>query len=296
LLFLIVLIVASGVYLGLNLRPHSSTSAAVPPPTETGIGSPAPSSVGPPSSSGPTAPGTLANDFEQLENRLHSSIGVVINAVGSREPGLTLGDWQSGPAWSTIKVPLAIAALREQGSDQVTDDMRAAITESDNAAAESIWASLGEPVTAAQRVEEVLRQAGDNTTVESQKVRPEFTAFGQTIWPLTEQARYLAFAACDDTSQPILELMGEVEADQLWGLGTITGTRFKGGWGPSTSGNYLVRQIGLVNTGDRLAAVALAAAPRSGSFNDGVPDLNEVVDWLREHLADLPAGRCGTAQ
>ena len=49
--------------------------------------------------------------------------------------------------------------------------MTAAITESDNAAAELIWASLGDPVTAAGKVEAVLRQTGDLTTVQSQKVR-----------------------------------------------------------------------------------------------------------------------------
>ncbi|MGO9156626.1 hypothetical protein [Mycobacterium sp.] len=56
--------------------------------------------------------------------------------------------------------------------------MTAAITESDNAAAESIWASLGDPVIAARKVEAVLRQTGDFTTVQSQKVLPEFSAFG----------------------------------------------------------------------------------------------------------------------
>ena len=290
LLFLIVLIVASGIMLGRNLRPHPSPSTAAPP-TQTSIASSAPSTVTP--SSGPTAPGPLANDFEQLKNRLNSSIGLVINAVGSQQDGMTLGDWQKGPAWSTIKVPLAIAALREEDPPQVTDAMKAAITESDNAAAESIWASLGDPVTAGGKVEKVLQQAGDNTVVEYRKIRPEYTAFGQTIWPLTGQARYLAFAACDNTSQPILDLMSEVEAGQSWGLGTISGTRFKGGWGPSTSGNYLVRQIGLVDTGKGLASVAVAAEPNSGAFNDGINDLNEIAKWLNQHKGDLPAGQCG---
>ena len=79
---------------------------------------------------------------------------------------------------------------------------RAAITESDNAAAESIWEGLGDPVTAARKVEDVLKEAGDSTTVQSQKVRPEFTAFGQTYWPLIDQARFLAFAVCDNRNAP----------------------------------------------------------------------------------------------
>lgn len=295
LLFLVALIVTSGVFLGRNLRSRSSISAAVPPPTQTSIASPTSPAVSSPSGPGAAEPGTLTSDFEELKVRLNSSVGLVIRTVGNQTE-LTLGDWQSGPAWSTIKVPLAIAALRNQGSGQVTDDMRAAIIESDNAAAESIWASLGDPETAAGEVEKVLQEAGDYTTVESQKIRPEFTAFGQTIWPLTEQARYLAFAACDNTSQPILDLMGEVEANQSWGLGRISGTKFKGGWGPSLSGSYLVRQIGLLKTPTGTASVAVAAEPNSGAFDDGVNDLNEVADWLKQHLADLPAGTCGAAQ
>ena len=41
--------------------------------------------------------------------------------------------------------------------------MKAAITESDNAAAESLWAQLGDPPAAAQQVQQVLQEAGDPT-------------------------------------------------------------------------------------------------------------------------------------
>ena len=65
-----------------------------------------------------------------------------------------------GKAWSTIKVPLVIAAMRKQNTGPVTAPMTAAITESDNAAAESIWAGLGDPDNAATQVEAVLRETG----------------------------------------------------------------------------------------------------------------------------------------
>jgi beta-lactamase class A len=127
----------------------------------------------------------LAADFAQLPTRLRAKTGVVLRPVGAGSKGLvTLGDWSSGPAWSTIKVPLVIAAMRQQNTGQVTAPMTAAITESDNTAAESIWEGLGDPPTAAVEVEAVLREAGDPTTVESRKVRPEYTAFGQTDWSL----------------------------------------------------------------------------------------------------------------
>jgi hypothetical protein len=76
-------------------------------------------------------------------------------------------------------------------------------------------------------------------------------------------------------------------------LGHIHGTQFKGGWGPSTSGKYLVRQIGVLTTPAGKIAVAIAAEPASGSFDDGTHDLDEVTTWLSQHLGALPVGQCG---
>jgi hypothetical protein len=230
----------------------------------------------------------LAAEFAQLAGRLNATMGLAVTAVGSNEPALTYGDWQQGPAWSTIKVPLAIAAYRQQR--QVTADLRITITDSDNAAAEALWRQLGDPVTAAGKVQDVLRETGDPTTVESRKLRPEFTAFGQTIWSLADQARFAAQAFCDKQNDPIFALMGQIAPQQSWGIGTLTGAQFKGGWGPSTAGRYLVRQFGVLNSG-RLA-VAIAAEPASGSFDDGTRALDEAAAWLSAHLAQLPAGQC----
>jgi hypothetical protein len=293
LLLLSAVIVATGVVIGQHLRNRSSAPEATPAPTQTATVSPVPPAGSSPPNSAPNELAPLADDFAQLANRLRADIGVAVSAVGTAQPPSALGNWQHGPAWSTIKVPLTIAALRQQEPPQITDAMRAAITESDNAAAESIWQGLGDPVTAAHKVEAVLREAGDFTTVQSQKVRPEFTAFGQTDWSLTDQARFLAFAVCDTQNEPIFVLMGQVEPDQRWGIGTIAGTRFKGGWGPSTSGSYLVRQIGLLSGPKGTTAVAIAAQPASGSFADGTRDLTAISDWLTAHMTSLPTGHCG---
>ncbi|MGA8544175.1 MAG: hypothetical protein WB785_02805 [Mycobacterium sp.] len=226
-----------------------------------------------------------------MQNKLHANMGLVISAVGANQKQLVFGDWTTGPAWSTSKVPLTIAALGEENPP--TDAIRAAITESDNGAAESIWDGLGgNTVTAAHKVEAVLRRYGDPTTVEWRKLRPPFTAFGQTIWSLTNQVRFTAAAVCDSASAPIFTLMGEVEQDQRWGLGVIPDTRLKGGWGPSPTGNYLVRQIGVLKTPTGLTAVAVATQPGSGSFSDGTQELTEVSKWLTSHIAELPAGQC----
>jgi hypothetical protein len=234
----------------------------------------------------------LAQGFIELEQRLHARMGLIVSAVGANPKQLVLGEWASGPAWSTIKVPLIMAGLDEEDPPVITESMRAAITESDNAAAESIWEKLGDPVTAANKVEAVLSRYGDLTTVQWRKVRPEFTAFGQTIWSLTNQARFTAGAVCDTANAPVFQLMGQVVADQRWGLGLIPNTRFKGGWGPSPAGSYLVRQLGVLEMPTGLTAVAMATQPASGLFADGTEELSEVSKWLTQHLADLPVGRC----
>jgi hypothetical protein len=239
------------------------------------------------------APAALAADFGRLETTLNAVAGIAVSAVGSGQASMTLGDWQSGPAWSTIKVPLVIAALREEKPPKVTDAMTVAITESDNAAAESIWASLGDPVTAAHKVDAVLRQTGDPTTVQSHKLRPEFSAFGQTEWPLADQVRFTSVAVCDKAEAPIFALMGHVQPDQSWGIGTVPGSRFKGGWGPSPTGSYLVRQMGVLTSPNGMIAVALAAQPASGKFDDGTAALTAMATWLTSHLSALPVGRCG---
>ena len=225
-----------------------------------------------------------------MESKLNAKIGLVISAVGASPTQLVFGDWSSGPAWSTSKVPLTIAALREKNPP--TDLMRAAITESDNAAAESIWAGLGDPVPAAHKMEAVLSQYGDPTTVEWQRKRPPFTAFGQTIWSLTNQARFTAGAVCDSGNASIFTLMGQVESGQSWGLGVIPDTRFKGGWGPSPTGNYLVRQLGVLKTPTGLTARRGGDRAKSGSFNDGTEQLTEVANWLNSHMTELPTGQC----
>lgn len=240
----------------------------------------------------PADAGPFATEFAALAAELSATAGIVVRPVGTGPQPVTAGQWSTGTAWSTIKVPLAIAGLRETDPPEVTEAMRAAITQSDNDAAESIWASLGDPAAAAAKVEAVLAEAGAPATVESRKLRPEFTAFGQTTWSLNDQAAFLSSAACDPRNQPIIDLMGQIEPDQLWGLGQIDGAKLKGGWGPSVEGNYLVRQFGVIPVNDGLAVVAVAAEPTSGAFDDGTQALTRIATWLQEHADLLPVGNC----
>lgn len=247
----------------------------------------------------PSAPWTsdfsaLEAEFPALEAKVGGRLAVALEAIRSPEHQVLLGGGTDDQAWSTIKVPLVIAALRQQGnSADITAEMRAAVTESDNGAAESIWARLGDPATAAVKVQDVLRNYGDQRTdVQSRKIRPEFTAFGQTRWSLKEQLRFLSGAYCDPANEAVFELMGTIEDAQKWGLGKLPGAQFKGGWGPDPAGDYLVRQIGVIATPTGRTAVAVAINPASGTLDDGIQALNTVAQWLSDHDDYLPAGTC----
>lgn len=226
---------------------------------------------------------TLAPSFDQLCTAVPATIGLAIAAPGRPEV-YALGRWSTGVAWSTIKVPLAIAALR---SDRPATNGLVAktITESDNPAAESLWSQLGDPADAARQVQAVIRETGDNCTlVESRRLRPGFTAFGQTRWSLSRQALFAAHLPGLREAATVVNLMRHLSDGQRWGL-AAKGIAAKGGWGPGTSGGYLVRQFGMLPTNTGHMGVALAA--EATGFETGVDALNQITDWLASQLPRL---------
>ncbi|MEB3021712.1 hypothetical protein [[Mycobacterium] crassicus] len=244
-----------------------------------------------PASPSSAAPADLQASFAQFAGTIPASIGIAYAPVGQNGAG-TLGNLQNGVAWSTIKVPLAIAAIHAN-SPNAQDLAARAVTASDNDAAEKLWSQLGPAPQAAQQVQAVLRAGGDTgTAVESRRLRPEFSAFGQTQWPLARQAVFAAHLPCMPVAAPVYSLMRNTVPDQRWGLAGIDAPT-KGGWGPGPGGGYLVRQFGVVGTPNGQLAVALAAQPNNGSFDSGVAALNQMTDWLKANAAQLPGGRCG---
>lgn len=221
-------------------------------------------------------------DFERLQVRLPGRVGVVFGAPSG--PTVELGSLRSGPAWSTMKVPVSIAYARDHPG--VTDTMRRAITISDNAAAMSLWELLGS--TDRQRVakvEWVLAEAGDRTTrVQGRVVRAGFTPFGQTNWSLRAQQSFAKRLPCVAAAARVRSLMAQVDGSQSWGLGRI-GARpeFKGGWGPDLQGAYLVRQFGLIHVRSGTVAVAIAAQPSDGSFSTGIRYLDLLAAFVEKH-------------
>lgn len=234
----------------------------------------------------------LEDTIYQVTSAYGGSAGIAI-AVPRRGASISqAGTLVSDVAWSTSKVPIAMAVVHHYGA--VDNNIISAITMSDNTAAEAMWAALGEPMSAAQAVNSILRIGGDSETVINTAVtRPGYTVFGQTQWSLSNQAVFGAGMLCAPGGPEIAELMGSISEDQAYGLGRIPGAAFKGGWGPDIQDNYLVRQFGLIPSGDagQYVGVAIAAKAGDGTYASGQAMLNDVADSLSQ-LA-LPAGQCG---
>ncbi len=227
--------------------------------------------------SGSPHPSVNALSFQKFSRSLDANVGVAIaSADGTAE---SFGGWVSGVAWSTVKVPLAVAALRAGVEGPVAE----AIVHSDNPAAEELWSRLGGD--AAQLVQTVIRQAGDNATVvESRRLRAEYTPFGQTRWTLADQARFAAGLAQVVDAAPVVELMGHLCEEHSWGL-AAKGYAAKGGWGPGLRGEYLVRQFAIVPRSSGTLGVALAAETRSGDYETGVEVVDALAEWVVTRLA-----------
>lgn len=238
--------------------------------------------------------------FRRLERNLGGTSGLAVSPVGFNPLVQEVGTLREAVAWSTIKVPIAIAVeTRAEGHPTASEQslLMRAITASDNSAAEALWSGLGPPSAAAAAVRSVLASAGDTSThVETRVLRPGFTSFGQTQWSLAAQQRFIAALPCLPSSEPVLSLMQQVEPDQRWGLGSIADdTQFKGGWGPDPAGRYLVRQLGIITLSNgRSLAVSMASMPADGTFAAGIANLTRIARWLLDHVdaSRVSAARC----
>jgi hypothetical protein len=234
--------------------------------------------------------------FERLAASLGGEHGLAASAAGLGQEPESVGSWRTGVAWSTSKVPIAMAVIERGADGAEQNDLRQAITASDNAAATRLWSSLGDPRGAASAANEQLRRAGDlGTELEYRTLRPGYTPFGQTPWALTDQVRFIAGLGCSTTGTRVLGLMGDVVASQRWGLGAAgVAAQLKGGWGPGVrpgaSGGYLDRQMGVLRIEGRPLAVAIATAPADGSHDSGTRNLTAIARWVvaRADVGALP--------
>lgn len=235
----------------------------------------------------------LSKRFATWADSLPGSVSVSVAGVGSESSTTLAPERGDHVAWSTIKVPLALAAIKS-GTAPGDPSVEAALSESDNASAEALWASLGPPSAAASAVQTVLREGSDRTTtVQPRRVRSGYTPFGQTVWSVDDQATWAAHLPCLPGAGDALGPMRNVVSGQRWGFGSYPGAAIKGGWGPDESGAYLVRQLAVIQRRSGQTAVAVSAVPTAGTFAAGIDLIDRVAEWLRARIGELPSGRCG---
>lgn len=264
----------------------------------------------------PPAPGELPGQWAAAVDRIEAEYGGRMGVALALPGGSAAhaGDLDGGPAWSTSKVPLAVATVRREG--EVGPLVESTLTWSDNDGAEALWEGLGGWAAAGETVDEVLRDGGDEVTrFAEDEATGAHIPFGLTPWTLADQAVFGANLPCIDGGEVVSQVMGEVVADQRYGLGEVPGARFKGGWSPDDDGAYFVRQFGLLPARDpgpagkgagkaaragraghypdyraeplpgSFVGVAVAALPDDGSYGTAMAMLDELAEVIAAHPA-----------
>lgn len=184
-------------------------------------------------------------------------------AVYTADGVVSAGEPGRSPAWSTIKVPVAIAADKQ---DLVVDGViEQAISASDNDAAYQ------------------LRVLADEVHMPGV---PELAdPMGRTEWSVAQQAEFATSLPCIDTSGTTYDAMADIVEWQDYGLGDLPGARFKGGWGPDTDTVYTLRQFGTVPTDDGLLGVALIVHPDDNTHDTAEAMVVDLVAALAERIS-----------
>ena len=179
-----------------------------------------------------TAPGQHhAASAAEIQAQLDRLVADVVARHGGRAAvsvgGFTAGDNSPVPAFSTMKVPLSIAALRQDQS--MYPDAEIAVTRSDNPAAHRMFTRVP-----AAGYERVIQEAGSRTST-------PVTARMSTLWTTSDQAEFASGLRCVPGHEPVLDMMGRIVDYQHWGLGRIGGRPLQGrvvhlpGWAPGPS-------------------------------------------------------------
>ena len=266
--------------------PASDSEAAGPEPTLSSSASAAPTA--PTTHPEDTPVSTARTPQEAIEAIVADNPGTGIAVAGGGEV-VSAGVTQPVAAWSTAKVPLAIAAERAGVADP--EVVSRAITFSDNAAADTLWTSLGGGQQAAQATQDIIKTA----TVPATPPREGFSAFGQTQWSVADQAEFAASLGCLNGAEPVLAAMGVTDPAQAYGLSTLEGALKKGGWGPGTDGGYEARQMGLVTLSGKTVAVAIYAKAPAGDYGQAQQMLTRLAQQLAAADVTWPEAGCHQA-
>ena len=140
----LVLVVAALTWVGLRTGDLATgprpTAVPTPSPAESPTTTPAPTPTATPSATPSVvlADPALTSAFAEEVASLGGSYAL---AWRDAEGLHLLGSAPGSTAWSTIKVPLAVAALEADPAAATWTEVEAALTRSDNAAADALWAA-----------------------------------------------------------------------------------------------------------------------------------------------------------
>ncbi len=231
---------------------------------------------------------TWATTFRQLQKSLSGPAAVSITGYGRADKTVTVGYTSQIDAWSTIKVPLAMAALQRSTSATTRSRVERALRYSDNGAAAELWREIGSNATAAARVNKVLAQKGDTVTKVRYSTSGGRSSYGRTPWRTSSMGVFMSNMACG--SGAIVRQHLATTAGPKWGLKTMPRPLVKNGYGP-VAGGYLVRQAGIIIGADgRRWGVSVTV--RATSLARGQQDLTRVAGWLKPRIGWIPAKTC----
>ena len=178
------------------------------------------------------------------------------------------GNYRNSQSFSTGKVPLSVTALRRNPDGSADADVRLAITQSDNDAADRLWHKNGGGAAETKAFNQVLRDGGDTKTTNA-------GYWSMASWDVADQTQFFSRLQCIDKGPEIYDLMGEVVPNQRWAFGRWEGTHIKGGWG--VDGNYVSRQVAIVPRGEGWVTVAAAVQAPNPDFFTATRILDEVA-------------------
>jgi hypothetical protein len=275
-----------------------------------------------PSAAHGNAAGPLRGEQHSRQSRRPASHGLLPSGFyrqvlgGSKQAGVVVAPLARGRirsfgttdpphAWSTIKPVIAVAVLRARRAGQLsggrlpTSSERSliarAIENSDNAAAAELFTELGPLPRATAALQRVLVDAGDTKTqVNGRVTRPEFSTYGQTLWQLSEEARFYRQLAngclvSRPDSRLILEDMGAVTSvgGASWGLPVVgfPQLRFKAGWGPEQGASaYTALQYGIVGDAESSGYVIGIVAQTHGDASSAYATVTAVARRVERSL------------
>lgn len=214
----------------------------------------------------------LDRAVDKTARKYHAKVGVAISAG---DDAIAVGDKGKGPVWSTIKVPIAIAALKD-GADKSLVDL--AIKESDNDAAYSLWSQVQwHEGSADKAVEELLEDYESHADIHD-------TAFGYSTWSLKDQAVFGAELPCIDEADYVHEVLKDIVSWQKIGLSKEERTRAKSGWGLDEDENeYTCRQFGVHEVTEKRVGVALSVVTDGEDYAKAEP----AVKYLAHEMVGI---------